>query len=125
MADPTGGAPGVVRGSYDADMEARHREWAEAAAEAGPAGRKTLRTTESGRLVLESGSPLGSSMLWSLQRDFYEDKGVDAWSKGIVPNYVTTKCVAGALSPAMQAATAQLPRRRHRAAAPAPAASSP
>lgn len=53
--------------------------------------KKRLQLRADGRLVLESGSPLSRSMLWSLQRQFYEENGVDAWAKGIVPNYVTTK----------------------------------
>lgn len=41
-------------------------------------------------LALEEAVPLRESLLWKLQRAFYEVKGVSAWSEGIVPNFLTT-----------------------------------
>lgn len=41
-------------------------------------------------LVLESNTPLSQSMIWKLQADFYAMQGPEAWSKGIVPQYITT-----------------------------------
>jgi Tetratricopeptide repeat len=46
--------------------------------------------SENRTLTLEEGVPLRSSLLWRLQRAFYEDKGLTAWSEGIVPNFVTS-----------------------------------
>ncbi len=40
--------------------------------------------------VLEQGQRLSDSLLWSLQRSFFEQQGVDAWRLGIVPHYVTS-----------------------------------
>jgi len=40
--------------------------------------------------ILEANKPLSQSMLWQLQSDFYANQGPEAWSKGIVPQYITT-----------------------------------
>jgi hypothetical protein len=42
------------------------------------------------QLVLEHETPLRDSLIWKLQRAFYEDKGLTAWSDAIVPNFVTS-----------------------------------
>src|SRR5215831_2375363 len=39
---------------------------------------------------LESDFPLSTSMVWRLQRTFYSDQGVAAWSQSNVPQSVTT-----------------------------------
>jgi tetratricopeptide (TPR) repeat protein len=40
--------------------------------------------------VLETGRTLSTSMLWQLQRDVYNQQGVQAWSTGGVPQSITT-----------------------------------
>jgi tetratricopeptide (TPR) repeat protein len=40
--------------------------------------------------VLERGRRLSESMLWRLQRDFYDERGIRAWSHGNVPQGITT-----------------------------------
>lgn len=40
--------------------------------------------------VLDNGVPLRESSLWKLQRNFYEQKGIKAWSEGIVPHFVSS-----------------------------------
>lgn len=40
--------------------------------------------------ILEDKQPLSKSMVWQLQADFYANQGPEAWSKGIVPQYITT-----------------------------------
>ena len=40
--------------------------------------------------ILEEKKPLSQSMLWKLQTDFFANQGPEAWSKGIVPQYITT-----------------------------------
>ena len=40
--------------------------------------------------VLESAVPLAQSMVWRLQRTFYGDQGIAAWSRSRVPQGVTT-----------------------------------
>jgi tetratricopeptide (TPR) repeat protein len=41
-------------------------------------------------VILESEKPLSKSMVWKLQADFYANQGPEAWSRGIVPQYITT-----------------------------------
>lgn len=41
-------------------------------------------------VILEAEKPLSQSMIWNLQKDFFENQGPEAWIKGIVPQYVTT-----------------------------------
>src|SRR5436190_14880848 len=40
--------------------------------------------------VLESAVPLARSMVWQLQRTFYADQGIAAWTQSHVPQSVTT-----------------------------------
>jgi tetratricopeptide (TPR) repeat protein len=40
--------------------------------------------------VLESRMPLSQSMVWRLQRTFYGDQGIEAWSRSNVPQGITT-----------------------------------
>jgi tetratricopeptide (TPR) repeat protein len=40
--------------------------------------------------VLDKGKPLSQSILWKLQRNFFEGQGIEAWRQGTVPHYVTS-----------------------------------
>jgi len=40
-------------------------------------------------VVLESDVPLSSSVIWRLQRDFYVQRGLKAWTEDQVPSYIT------------------------------------
>jgi len=40
--------------------------------------------------ILEDKKPLSQSMLWKLQKNFFDNQGPEAWIKGIVPQYITT-----------------------------------
>jgi hypothetical protein len=42
------------------------------------------------RVVLEKRERLSRSLLWRLQRAFFDQNGLEAWSDGIVPHYVTS-----------------------------------
>ena len=42
------------------------------------------------RYVIDSGKPLSRSLLWTMQRRYFEDQGVEAWSTNIVPSYITS-----------------------------------
>jgi hypothetical protein len=53
------------------------------------------------RAVLEKRERLSGSLLWRLQRAFFNQNGLGAWSEGIVPHYVTS-------NPRMAAAYARL-----------------
>jgi len=39
--------------------------------------------------VLETGVPLSQSLIWRLQRDFYAQRGLKAWTEDLVPSYIT------------------------------------
>ena len=39
---------------------------------------------------VENGRKLSSSLLWELQREFYEEQNVKAWSKSLVPHFVSS-----------------------------------
>ena len=39
---------------------------------------------------VESGRRLSSSLLWDLQRQFYREQGVNAWSNSLVPHFVSS-----------------------------------
>jgi hypothetical protein len=45
---------------------------------------------ESPMYVLEAPTPLSRSMVWRLQRTFYRDQGIGAWSQSHVPQAITT-----------------------------------
>jgi hypothetical protein len=40
--------------------------------------------------VIERNQRLSRSLLWGLQRRFFEQKGVEAWRQNIVPHYITS-----------------------------------
>lgn len=49
----------------------------------------TVITSGDGPVVLESDVPLASSLIWRLQRDFYVQRGLKAWTEDQVPSYIT------------------------------------
>jgi tetratricopeptide (TPR) repeat protein len=40
-------------------------------------------------ILLESGVPLSQSVIWRLQREFYAQRGLRAWSEDMVPQFIT------------------------------------
>lgn len=44
---------------------------------------------EEADFLLERGRRLSESLLWRLQRNFFDHLGAQAWTKGIVPHYIT------------------------------------
>ncbi|MEO0563988.1 MAG: SAM-dependent methyltransferase, partial [Chloroflexota bacterium] len=42
------------------------------------------------RVILEENKRLSRSLLWDMQRRFFHQQGVNAWSAGIVPHYITS-----------------------------------
>src|SRR5260370_30391624 len=40
-------------------------------------------------VVLESDVPLSQSLIWRLQREFYMQRGLRAWTEDMVPNFLT------------------------------------
>ena len=53
-------------------------------------GSNTTSDSKRSLLELEAGVPLSQSVLFALQRAFYAQHSIDAWSKSLVPNYITT-----------------------------------
>ncbi len=45
---------------------------------------------EAARVVVERDQRLSRSLLWRLQRAFFERQGIEAWSENIVPHYATS-----------------------------------
>jgi hypothetical protein len=39
--------------------------------------------------VLEASVPLSQSLIWRLQKDFYAQRGLKAWTEDLVPSYIT------------------------------------
>ncbi len=49
----------------------------------------TVITSGEEPVVLESDVPLSSSVIWRLQREYYQQRGLKAWSDDSVPQYIT------------------------------------
>jgi hypothetical protein len=49
----------------------------------------TLATSSEEPLVLERDVSLSSSIIWRLQREYYQQRGLKAWSDDSVPQYIT------------------------------------
>lgn len=45
---------------------------------------------EPGRTVLETGRRFSECLLWEMQRRFFQQRGIDAWRAGVVPQYITS-----------------------------------
>lgn len=58
--------------------------------EADLAAAKAHAVREATLALLEGPTPLRDSMLWNLQRKFYDEVNIKAWSQSIVPNFVTS-----------------------------------
>lgn len=44
---------------------------------------------------VESSTPFAESIIWQLNRDYYNDAGIAAWSEGIVPHQMTSNAQVG------------------------------
>jgi hypothetical protein len=49
------------------------------------------------RCVLEHFTRCSNSLLWKLMMSFYDRKGVESWSQGIVPHFITCNAFIGRL----------------------------
>src|ERR1700740_2950565 len=49
----------------------------------------TAATSGDEPAVLEKDVPLSSSLIWRLQREFYAQRGLKAWTEDQVPSYIT------------------------------------
>ena len=52
--------------------------------------RRSRRPPRSRETVVDPAQPLSRSLLWRLQRNFFDRAGVEAWTEGIVPHYITS-----------------------------------
>ncbi len=52
--------------------------------------KRNAKASENPVEILEAEKALSQSMIWKLQTDFYANQGPEAWTKGIVPQYITT-----------------------------------
>lgn len=71
--------------------------------------------------VLEQGIPVSQSVIWQLQRDFYSQRGLRAWTQDSVPSYITNnpfiaEIYAGIIVAFVQDCMAQTPRHLSREA---------
>lgn len=48
------------------------------------------KTVEQQSLLLEDKQRFSKSLLWQLQRNFFEQQGIEAWRQGTVPHYITS-----------------------------------
>jgi hypothetical protein len=46
--------------------------------------------SDDGKRILQRGKRLSESLLWWLQRNFFKQRGPQAWAKGVVPYYITS-----------------------------------
>ena len=54
--------------------------------------------------TLEEGVRLSESLIWNLQRAYYNKEGIEAWKSGTVPSYITTNAfIAGAYARVLHA----------------------
>ena len=44
---------------------------------------------------IESNKPFSESLIWQLNRDFYQQQGISAWSDNVVPHHMTSNSMVG------------------------------
>lgn len=47
------------------------------------------------RFVIETKKPFAESLIWQLNRDYYDKEGIGAWSSGAVPHHLTSNSMVG------------------------------
>lgn len=45
--------------------------------------------------ILEANTPFEESSLWQINRSYYEEEGLEAWSQGVVPHNMTSNSTVG------------------------------
>ncbi|HBS67794.1 MAG TPA: hypothetical protein DEA79_01170, partial [Cyanobacteria bacterium UBA11153] len=50
----------------------------------------STETPENSPIILEQNQRLSDSLLWQLQRNYFEQQSIQAWSQGTVPHYITS-----------------------------------
>lgn len=54
-----------------------------------------LITLENESIILEQHVPFAKSLFWQLNRDYYQNNGIDAWREDDVPSHLTTNSMVG------------------------------
>ncbi len=44
---------------------------------------------------IEAKKPFSESLIWQLNRDYYQNEGIEAWSEGTVPHHLTSNSLVG------------------------------
>lgn len=47
------------------------------------------------RFIIESPKPFSESLIWQLNRNYYDKEGIEAWSDGTVPHHLTSNSMVG------------------------------
>ena len=50
---------------------------------------------ENNTYLIESSKPFSESLLWQFNRNFYQEKGPDAWREDLVPHHLTSNSMVG------------------------------
>ncbi len=50
---------------------------------------------EKKKFLIDPIKPFSESLIWQLNRDYYQETGIDAWRKGIVPHNLTSNALVG------------------------------
>ena len=58
-------------------------------------GSKRVQGPAMSRCVLEDFKRCSDSLLWKLMMSFYDRRGVESWSRGIVPHFITCNAFIG------------------------------
>ena len=45
--------------------------------------------------LVEAEKPFSQSLIWQLNRDYYQEKGINAWRQGEVPHNLTSSSIVG------------------------------
>ncbi|CAM9408782.1 unnamed protein product [Scytosiphon promiscuus] len=87
-------SPHAHKGGSSSSSNAEQGEWdAQQDGEAPPLETEGGRRNE--RCVLEDFTQCSKSHLWKLMMSFYDRKGVESWSQGIVPHFITCNAFIG------------------------------
>ena len=51
--------------------------------------------TENKHYQVEASTLFSESLIWQLNRDYYQEAGIEAWSDGVVPHNMTSNSMVG------------------------------
>ncbi len=56
---------------------------------------KQAYTMDDAHFKLEAFTPFSESLIWQLNREYYQEVGMDAWQRQVVPHHLTSNAVVG------------------------------